>query len=514
MKSILLRKQILVLLPVILLIATFPISADETPEGFVYTDNGTEITITGYTGSSASIIIPQSIVGKPVTTIGPHAFATNLTLQSVFIPASVERITVEAFQGCSNLESVNLETTGSPGLHEIGVMAFQNTALPQISLPASLELLAENAFEYCDNLTDIDVDPLNSVYKSTDGVVFTVSGETLITYPRGRAGSYSIPDGVVTAGPDSFSTCQGLSSISFPPTPTTIDWYAFHGCSGLESVTLPWTVKTLKQGAFYGSAVASVGFQVRSVSGILVSGINIIEGYVFSNCNNLTSILLPRTVTSISPGAFADNTVLSSITVNAANEYYTSVEGALYDKSVTILHTWPLGKADPTVFPSSLTTIGEYAFYGRSDMTHIRLPDQIETIGTGAFMYCHGLTSIRIPPSVTLIQTAAFRYCSNLENAFFAGSAAPELTVNKIDPTTTVFSDTASGFQIFFRQGASGYTTPTWYDYPCSSRANAIPVLTAIGNKTVQVGQPITFTIQATDTDEDTLSYAATGNTP
>lgn len=512
MKSVLQRKQKLFLLPVILLIAFFPISADETPEGFVYTDNGTEITITGYSGSSASIIIPQSIVGKPVTTIGPAAFATNLTIQSVFIPASVERITVQAFQGCTNLESVNLETTGSPGLHEIGVMAFQNTALTQIFLPASFELLAENAFEYCNNLTDIDVDPLNSVYKSTDGVVFSVSGETLITYPRGRAGPYSIPDGVVTAGPSSFSTCQGLSSISFPPTLTTIDWYAFHGCSGLGSVTLPWTVKTLKQGAFYGSAIASIDFQVRSVGGLLFLGINIIEGYVFSNCNNLTSILLPRTVTSISPGAFADSIVLSSITVNSANEDYTSVEGALYDKSVTILHTWPFGKEDPTVFPSTLTTIGEYAFYSRADMSHIRLPDQIETIGTGAFMYCHGLTSIRIPPSVTLIQTAAFRYCSNLGSAFFAGSAAPELTVNKIDLTTTVFSDTASGFQIFFRQGASGYTTPTWYDYPCSSRANYAPVLTAIGNKTVQAGQPITFTIQATDTDEDTLSYAATGN--
>ncbi len=74
---------------------------------FTYTDNGTDITITGYTGAGGSVVIPSTIIGKPVTTIGSGAFFNKISLTSVTIPSSVTSIGPYAFGGCTGLTSAH-----------------------------------------------------------------------------------------------------------------------------------------------------------------------------------------------------------------------------------------------------------------------------------------------------------------------------------------------------------------------------------------------------------------------
>ena len=62
----------------------------------------------------------------------------------------------------------------------------------------------------------------------------------------------------------------------------------------------------------------------------------------------------------------------------------------------------------------SVTSIGEWAFWGCSALTSIILPNSVTSIGGGAFCYCSSLTSITIPNSVTSIGNGAFAYCSSL----------------------------------------------------------------------------------------------------
>ncbi len=89
-----------------------------------------------------------------------------------------------------------------------------------------------------------------------------------------------------------------------------------------------------------------------------------------------------------------------------------------------------------------VTSIGENAFYGRSGLTSITIPDSITSIEKYAFSVCSGLTSVTIPDSVTSIGHGAFAGCSGLtsvtildgvtsigENAFYRCSGLTSITI-------------------------------------------------------------------------------------
>ena len=91
----------------------------------------------------------------------------------------------------------------------------------------------------------------------------------------------------------------------------------------------------------------------------------------------------------------------------------------------------------------TVTTIGNYAFYGRSGLTEINIPNSVTTIESEAFRDCSGLRAINIPNSVTTIGKGAFACCSGLtainipnsvttigEAAFYGCSGLTALTVN------------------------------------------------------------------------------------
>ena len=116
----------------------------------------------------------------------------------------------------------------------------------------------------------------------------------------------------------------------------------------------------------------------------------------------MTSINIPSSVTSIGNSAFYGCSSLTSI--NIPNSV-TSIENRVFEgcSALTSIN-----------IHSSVTSIGSFAFEGCSALTSINIPNSVTSIGPNAFKGCSALTSINIPSSVTSIRSNAFYGCSSL----------------------------------------------------------------------------------------------------
>lgn len=187
------------LLPVLLLSMPVALKADQYGD-FTYTTDGTNVTITGYTGSGGTVAIPDTISNMSVTSIGDRAFYSRANLTNVIIPDTVISIGTSSFYQCNNLTNVII----GDGVFSIGVWCFEFcTRLTNIVIPNSVTNIADGAFAYCSgltnatigsglnsiasgefflctNLTAIVVDALNSSFSSVDGVLFNKAQTTLV----------------------------------------------------------------------------------------------------------------------------------------------------------------------------------------------------------------------------------------------------------------------------------------------------------------------------------------------
>jgi uncharacterized repeat protein (TIGR02543 family) len=355
------------------------------PSNLTFTSSGNSITITGYTTAPAgSLSIPVGVTGITGTGAAGTGFYDCTGLTSVAIPSSVTSIGSYAFEYCVGLTSVTIPSS----VTSIGAMAFYN----------------------CSSLTSITVASGNPDYQSdSSGVLFNLGETTLIAAPGKLTGSYTIPSSVTSIGQYAFFGCTGLTSVTIPSSVTSIGSYAFSNCTGLTGVTIPSSV--IGQYAFFActgltsititSTVSSIGqyafFDCTGLTGTLTipSGVNIIGAGTFQGCSRLTSIIIPSSVTSIGLYAFGDCSDLTSITVASGNpDYQSDSSGVLFNLGETTLIQAPCGFTGSYTIPSSVTSIGAYAFQLCKGLTVVTIPSSVASIGTSAFNQCSGLASV------------------------------------------------------------------------------------------------------------------------
>ncbi len=182
----------------------------------------------------------------------------------------------------------------------------------------------------------------------------------------------------------------------------------------------------------YSKSVTSSVLIPEKIEGRLVTGIG---NGAFKDCAGLTSVTIPNSVTSIGNYAFNDCNGLTAINVSHGSSTYTSVDGVLFNKNQSTLISYPRGKAGSYTIPNSVISTGSYAFE-----------------------YCAGLTGLTIPKSVNSIGNSAFRNCTGLKRVYFQGNAP--------DMGTSVFSETNSQLTLYFFNGRTGFTKPTWQGEP------------------------------------------------
>jgi hypothetical protein len=429
---------------------------------FTFTNNNGAITITGYTGYSSDIVIPSSINGLPVTSIGTSAFLNYDGVNgiggptSVIIPSSVSSIGSAAFLYCVNLVSVTmsngvsnigdgaffnckkLDAVTIPNtVTNIGSFAFEQCGLTNVLIPGSVMKLGDAVFSGCYHLTNIAVDALNSNYVSVGDVLFDKTLTTLIEYPASRTGNYVIPEGVASIEGSAFAMSP-LTNVIIPNNVTNIGNYVFLSCPNLTGLTISSNVTGIGDGiledcpsltnvtvdALNPNFASSAGVlfnktlttliacpAAKSGSYVIPGSVTLIEGFAFEFCN-LSSITIPEGTTEIGDYSFFSCTNLT--TANIPNSV-TNIGDNAFDSCDALTNL---------IIPASVTSIGNRTFFDCSALTNLTIAEGVANIGDSAFSSCSALTSLTIPASVTRIGNNAFDYCLNLTNVTILGNLA------------------------------------------------------------------------------------------
>lgn len=251
------------------------------------------VTITKYTGTESTVILPSTINSWPVTKIGEAALKDNSTITSVTIPASVTEIGANAFAGCTKLTSVTYGgdwskltiQSGNPAVEDAAEDAANEQLFDFAFTPDNTAVIVNN---YKCKGTAADV-TIPSRYKGKpvtmiDHLAFHDSAVTSVT----------IPDSVTAIPDNAFSYCSQLTNISIPNSVTFIGFSAFNSCTSLKSVTLPSSLST-------------------------------IQSYAFYNCGNLKTIRIPVSVTSIGNCAFDVCPSLMTVTYSGSKKQWDAI---------------------------------------------------------------------------------------------------------------------------------------------------------------------------------------------
>lgn len=444
-----------------MLFLSFTASA-ETEGYYTYTVSNNEATITKFDKTvSGEVVIPTTLGGKPVTTIGQFVFSDRLNISKVTIPNTVTNIQANAFDGCKGMTEIKLPSS----LETIASMAFTNCqSLTSIEIPSSVKSIGNNAFYGCGKLTAVYIKSIDA-WCSID---FKNEQSNPLYYAKNLyLNGTLVKDAHIsssTVNSYAFYNCTSIQSVSFSNNVNFIGKYVFANCSNLgNSIEIPTTVTNLGDGAFYQCEalkriyiygnITSIGQETfRNCSALefilLPPTLEEIGNYAFSGCTNLEDLTLPETLVSIGERAFQFCQKLKYLTIP---DSVKTISAYAFSQCRNIIElnigsgVEELGSsafADVTPTKLNIKDIAQWCnlkTYGNASnplakaqklylngslVENLIIPDGVTAISRYAFMNCTSIKIVTIPESMKTINSSAFNNCTNLKKVYYNGTQA------------------------------------------------------------------------------------------
>ena len=219
--------------------------------------------------------------------------------------------------------------------------------------------------------------------------------------------SITMPNSVTTISNEAFWGCSSLTSVNIPNSVTSIGDRAFDNCRGLTSVTIPNSLASIGEQAFRGcSGLKKVIIDdIKAWCGIVFEKANsnplIFAHHLFLNGDEVKELLIPNSVTSIGDYAFRGCTELTSVTIPNS---VTSIGGGAFGgcKKLTSVHITDLENWCKITFNGdAFDSDGHFLYFNGKKIEDLVIPNSITSIGDYVFSYCYGFKSVTIPNSVT-----------------------------------------------------------------------------------------------------------------
>ena len=310
----------------------------------------------------------------------------------------------------------------------IGECAFANSALTSINIPDSVTSIGKEAFYNCGGLLEVKVGENNVNYSSVNGSLYSKDKTTLIQYALGREDTtYEITPNISSIASNAFYGAGYIKTIIYNTDSIPNLSYrnkVFDGIVSEFDVIIGANVTKIPSYLFSSS---SQGANVVSLSFVEDSVCTRINEYAFCE-SKIEVINMSSSVTLLGLSVFKDCQITNYNYIGTLEQYMKVSYGNYYSYPLFSTGEFRLNGKELTsvVVPESITAINNFAFYNISTITSVVMHNNLKSIGGYVFGNCYQLTTMEIPSSVETMNSGIFEGCSRLESLVLNGDVELE----------------------------------------------------------------------------------------